>query len=892
MSTVQFIFDGKTYHGNKGEPLSAALLRNNIKVVTESSYLFRPRGVFGLGYEEPNALVQIDSGAGEPMVPATKIELVDGLEVRSLAGVGDLPNNKKEARYDKKYKHVDILIIGAGLAGLKEVKKYLKQNQTVMLIDDQPQPGGYLKDLNQKIDVKFLKNNNLLHLQRTTAIGLYDQNYVVAVERRSDHLSSQIIEDFARFRTWHIRAKKIVLATGAMQRLLVFANNDRPGIMLSHAAATYLDKYRVGLFNAAVLFTIDDYGYEDAFRIHNSGTKVKAIIDVREKISQKLSKKAEKLGIKVYPANVVIDTKSEEDGSLKSVVIASKITDQNLNEEISADLLAISGGWSPTVHLATFLNLKPIWDYKISAFKMPKLPTNLTSVGWANGEFESVENQTASYYGVISDNQELEKVSFVDLQRDANVRDLKRAVGAGLSSIEHIKRYTTIGTAHDQGKTSGTTTMGLLGQLINKQPYEIGTLTFRPPFVGFPFSAFAGRDIGILSDPIRTTSIHEEHEKVNSPMEDVGQWKRPWYFPLEKENMHDSVLRECRAARNDVAVMDASTLGKIDIQGPDAGIFLDRIYTNMFSNLKIGSSRYGLMCGVDGMVFDDGVTTRISQDRFLMTTTTSGAAKVLDWLEEWLQTEWPNLKVFCTSVTEHWSTVALVGPKSRNLLKKLSPDLDVSNEGFPFMENRFAKVTGIFARIARISFSGELAYEINVESWHGKHLWQEVIKKGKEFNVTAYGTETMHVLRAEKGFVIVGQETDGTQTPQDLGMDWIVSKKKDFIGKRSFLRSDTRRDKRHQLVGVLPVNRNVLLPEGSYILENEQFTKNSKNSHIGYITSSYRSDVLNRTFALAMIADGRNKIGSKVQIPIGSNLETVEIVDSVFYDKENMRRDG
>ena len=888
MSSAQFIFDNKTYHGNKGEPLSAALLRNNIKVVTESSYLFRPRGVFGLGYEEPHALVQVDSGSGEPMVPATKIELVDGLEVRSLAGVGDLPERKDEARYDKKYKHVDVLIIGAGLSGLKALHKYSK-NKKVMIIDDQPKAGGFIGELNQEIPGKLincLKQKNVTHLQRTTAIGLYDQNYVVAVERRTDHLNSKVDKNTARIRTWHIRAKEIVLATGAMQRVLVFPNNDRPGIMLSHAAATYLNKYRVGTFNNAIVFTVDDFGYEDALRINKSGTKVKAIVDVRQKVSKSLEQKIKKANIELILGSKVIDTKADFQGCLNTVLIKSDTG----TKELDADLLAISGGWTPTVHLATFLNLKPIWDEKIQAFKMPKLPKGLSSTGWANGEFEKVENQTALYFGELHLNQD--ETSFVDLHRDATLRDLKRAVGAGLTSIEHIKRYTTIGTAHDQGKTSGTTTMGLLSELIGKKPHEVGTLTFRPPYVTFPFSAFAGRELGILTDPIRTTPIHDEHLKNNAPMEDVGQWKRPWYFPLEKENMHEAVLRECKAARNDVAIMDASTLGKIDIQGPDAAIFLDRIYTNMFSNLKIGASRYGLMCGVDGMVFDDGVTTRLSENRFLMTTTTSGAAKVLDWLEEWLQTEWPDLNVFCTSVTEHWATIALVGPKSRQLIKKLSPNLDVSNENFAFMENRHAPVAGIPARIARISFSGELAYEINIESWYAKELWREIFKQGKEFNLTPYGTETMHVLRAEKGFVIVGQETDGTQTPQDLGMDWIVSKKKEFIGKRSFRRSDTAKSDRHHLVGLMPIDKKKLLPEGAYIVNKDSFKNNSKNSHIGYVTSSYTSDVLERTFALAMISNGRNKIGQIVEVPLGNEIILAEIVDSVFYDKENRRRDG
>jgi sarcosine oxidase subunit alpha len=897
MSTVQFTFDGVSYHGNKGEPLSAALLRNGIKVVTESSYRFRPRGVFGLGYEEPCAMVQIDSGSGEPMVPATKIELVDGLVVRSLAGVGDLPIQPDKARYDKTFKHVDVLVIGAGTSGLKAAQKAAQSGKSVIILDDQFEVGGHQKDLIEKIDtslIKSLKKENVTHLQRTTAIGLYDQNYVVAVERRSDHLSSSITPDFARMRTWHIRAKKIVLATGAFQRILVFPNNDRPGIMLSHAAATYLHKYRVGTFKQSVVVTVDDYGYEDALRIQKSGVKVLAVVDIRNKVSGKLIDKVKKSGIEVILSSTVVDTSADQTGALNSVFVAQTNLDGKVvgtKREIAADLLAVSGGWTPTVHLATYLNLKPIWNKKIAAFVMPNLPSNISATGYANGEFDKVENLPARFFGLIPEGEDA-KVSYIDLQRDANVRDLRRAVGAGLTSVEHIKRYTTIGTAHDQGKTSGTTTMGLLAQLINKEPHEVGTLTFRPPYIGVPFSALAGRDLGILSDPIRTTPIHSSHLKAKAPMEDVGQWKRPWYFPIEKENMHDAVLRECRSAREDVAVMDASTLGKIDIQGPDAGIFLDRIYTNMFSTLKVGSSRYGLMCGVDGMVFDDGVTTRISENRFLMTTTTGGAAKVLDWLEEWLQTEWPDLNVYCTSVTEHWSTVAIVGPKSRSLLAKLAPNLDVSNENFPFMENRYAEVAGIPARIARISFSGELAYEINIEAWYGLHIWQEVLRVGKQFNIAAYGTETMHVLRAEKGFVIVGQETDGTQTPQDLAMDWIVSKKKDFIGKRSFTRSDTARPGRHQLVGLLPLDTKELLPEGCYIVNEGDSNKEGKIAHIGYVTSSYTSAALGRTFALAMVANGSKKIGSFAEVPIGKKTARVEIVDSVFFDKENTRRDG
>lgn len=897
MTKVNFEFDSKIYSGTKGEPLVVALLKNGIKTVTDSTYLSRPRGVMALGAEEPCALVQIDSGSGEPMVPATQVELVEGLAARGLAGIGDLPNVSDDARYDKANRHVEVLIIGSGVAGLKAAQEAVSKNQRVMLIDDAPRVGGYFVAKNNEIDPELLAvldSPNLLHLQRTTAIGLYDQGYVVAIERRTDHLSANYDPKVARIRTWHIRAKEIILATGAFQRFLVFPNNDRPGIMLSHAAATYIDKYQVQIFKKAVVVTVDDQGYEDALRLHKNSIQVQAIVDVRSNAVGALVDEVKKAGIEIIFDASVTNTQADEKGELAKVVISKvDLTGKVLSavKEISCDLLAVSGGWTPTVHLATFIGVKPKWVKEKAAFVLQDLPKGLSAVGSVAGDLGETENTPASFFGVLPEG-ELATVSFIDLQRDATVRDLKRATGAGLTSIEHIKRYTTIGTSHDQGKTSGTTTIGLLSQLISKELEEIGTLNFRPPYIPVLFSALAGRDRGELSDPIRTTPIHAWHLDAKAPFEDVGQWKRPWYFPQNKEELHQAVARECKAAREGVAVMDASTLGKIDIQGPDAAEFLDRIYTNMFSTLKINHSRYGLMCGVDGMVFDDGVTTRLGENHFLMTTTTGGAAKVLDWLEEWLQTEWPELKVYCSSVTEHWSTVAIVGPKSRALMKKLAPDLDVSNENFGFMTNQYAAVAQVPARIARISFSGELAYEINVEGFFGLHIWNAVMEAGKEFGITPYGTETMHVLRAEKGFVIVGQETDGTQTPQDLGMDWIVSKKKEFIGKRSFIRSDTSRDGRHQLVGLLPKDKLKLLPEGSYLVAKDSKQAIADSNHIGYITSSYHSAALAQTFALALVADGRNRVGQNAIVPLFDEQIEVVITEPIFYDKENTRRDG
>ncbi len=891
MSKVNFTFDGKQYSGEKGESLASALLRNGVLHFTDSSYKDRPRGVMGLWVEETNALVNIDSGAGEPLKPATTVELVEGLIARSAQGVGDLPDTRDNSRYDKANRHVDVLVVGAGTAGLEAAKKFSDLGKSVMIMDDKPTAGGHLVYLGQSVPAELLavlERENVTYLPRTTVQGLYDQGFSVATERRTDHLDAKVHTEMSRIRTWHVRAEHTVLATGAFQRHLVFANNDRPGIMLSHAAATYVAN-GANPFKTAVVVTIDNQGYRDALRLSNAGVTVNAIVDIRKDPSGPSVAAAKSAGIQIITGKTAIDSCATEAGTVKCVSIGNP--DGSDASCIDGDLVAVSGGWTPIVHLATFIGIKPTWDAKLAAFVVKRSDALTSTVGMLAGEFGGDDDAAIFFGPELSTEQAL--VAFVDYQRDATYRDFKRAIDAGMRSIEHVKRYTAIGTAHDQGKTSGTVTMGLIGQAIGKAPDEIGSLTFRPPYISIPFAALAGRDRGFLSDPERTTPIHAWHKASGAPMEDVGQWKRPWYFPKSGENMHAAVLRECAAVRQDVGVMDASTLGKIDIQGKDAGQFLDMIYTNMFSTLKVGMSRYGLMCGIDGMVFDDGVTTRISENHWLMTTTTGGAAKVLDWLEEWLQTEWPHLEVYCTSVTEQISTVAIVGPKSRELMSRLAPALDVTNESFAFMENKHADVAGVPARIARISFSGELAYEINVPAVHGLHIWESVMAHGADLNITPYGTETMHVLRAEKGFVIVGQETDGTQTPQDLDMDWIVSKKKDdFIGKRSFSRADTAREGRHQLVGILADDGTYVIPEGAYLVAGADSNTPPPVKHIGYITSSYDSAALGRSFALALVANGLARKGEKIAIPMADRVVTGVITDSVFVDKENTRRDG
>jgi sarcosine oxidase subunit alpha len=468
-------------------------------------------------------------------------------------------------------------------------------------------------------------------------------------------------------------------------------------------------------------------------------------------------------------------------------------------------------------------------------------------------------------------------------------------VGAGLRSIEQITRYTTIGTAHDQGKTSGVLTSGITAELLGIPVQDTGTTTFRPPYTPVAFAALAGRDRGRLFDPERVTALHDWHVAAGAVFEDVGQWKRPRYYPQPGEDMETAVLRECAAARTGVGLLDGSTLGKIDVSGPDAAELLDRIYTNLMSTLKPGAVRYGVMCGVDGMVIDDGTVIRLAEDRFLVLTTTGGAAKILDWMEEWVQTEWPSLRVHLTSVTEQWATFPVVGPRSRDVVGAVFGDVDVSNDAFPFMTWRDTTLDGVPVTLARISFSGELAYEVYVSPWYARAVWERLVEAGRPYGITPYGTETMHVLRAEKGYPIIGQDTDGTVTPQDLGMDWVVSKKKpDFVGKRSFARAANADPQRKQLVGLLPLDRATVLPEGSQIVEfrADGALPPPPVPMLGHVTSSYRSAALGRTFALALVKGGHARIGERLTVPVGGELVPVEVTGSVLFDPEGSRRDG
>jgi sarcosine oxidase subunit alpha len=856
---LRFRFDGRDYQGFRGDTLASALLANGVHRVGDSIRFGRPRGILAAGVEEPNALVQIEEPFPEPMLTATTVELSDGLVARSLRGRGRLADRPDPARYDAVHAHCDVLVVGAGPAGLAAASAAAASGARVILVDDRHHRGADTAGLAAMPEVRVLT--------RTTAIGYYDDNYVIAVERRVTGLS--------RERVWRIRAGRVVLATGALERSLAFADNDRPGVMLAGAARTYLNRYGVLAGRRAVVLTTNDSAYAAAADLHAAGVTIAAIADLRPDGSAAARRCAE-LGIGVLPGWAVAGVTGEER--------VSAVTLRGAGDErhVEADLLLVSGGWNPAAALYSQAGGRLTYDPELAAFR-PSAEGCRQAVEFRMGTPPALTPPAAVWTLPGGD----PATQFVDLQRDVTVADLTEAVGTGMRSVEHVKRYTTAGTAHDQGKTSGTLTSGVVAELLGVEVGALGTTTFRPPYVPVSFAALAGRDRGLLFDPVRVTALHPWHEARGALFENVGQWRRPWFYPRAGEDQTAAVLRECRAAREGVAMMDASTLGKIDVRGPDAAEFLDRLYTNMMSTLKPGAIRYGVMCRPDGMVLDDGTAIRLAGDHYLVTTTTGNAATVLDWIQEWLQTEWPHLRVHCTSVTEHWATVALAGPRSREVLAALAPGLDVSAAGFPFMTWRDTTVAGRTARVCRISFSGELAYEINVTWWDALALWEALLEAGGPLGITPYGTETMHVLRAEKGYPIVGQDTDGTVTPHDLGLSWAVSRKKtDFIGKRSLSRTDTARPDRKQLVGLLP-DDGVLLPEGSHLLPSPGST-----AALGHVTSSYRSAALGRTFALALIRGGRDLIGGTLWATLDDGRTPVTVTGPVLYDPQGTRRDG
>ena len=980
---ISFKFNGSTYYGFKGDTLASALLANNIHLVGRSFKYHRPRGIMTAGSEEPNAIVQLHDNTPrtEPNVRATEVEIYEGLEassqncwpsvnfdigginnflspllpagfyyktfmwpasfwekyeyfIRKSAGLGKSPTESDPDIYEHKYIHCDVLVIGAGISGIMAAKIAAKNGLKTLLVDEKPNLGGstiyqssnYFKINNQtsgswlEKEINEIKKLENLEIKTRTSVAAYHgYNFLLARENLTDHLPIEQRKEKTRHKLLKIRAKKVITATGSLERPMIFDNNDRPGILLSSAIKRYIDFFGVACGEKNILFTNNDSAYETAISLVQKGINVEAIIDNREKVDSKLVYEVEKNNVKIFKGYTITNTFGYKRINRISLMQLSKDGQKVVGSKIdlSCDCLGMSGGWTPAVHLFTQSGGKLKFREEDQVFIPNIYPSDQISVGSCNGdltldeilintpntlkEFLNIKNSEYTNMEILSSiNKSKRNIwllpsdkilgktkSFVDYQNDATAKDIKLALREGFKSIEHVKRYTTTGMGTDQGKLGNMHALGIISETADAKMGELGTTTFRPPYTPLTFGTIVGRNVGEYFDIFRRTPIHDWHVDNKAEFENVGQWKRAWYYPKDNEDMHDAVQRESKAARESAGILDASTLGKIDIQGTDASEFLNRVYTNAWSKLAIGKCRYGLMLNEDGMVYDDGVTTRLGENHYIMTTTTGGAANVMGKLEDYLQTEWPELDVYLTSVTDHFATVSVCGPNSKKIVSKVIPDLDFSDENFPHMSFKNAKIGKINCRVMRISFTGEHSYEINIQANYGKSVWEKCMEAGKDFNITPYGTETMHLLRAEKGFIIVGQDTDATMTPIDLQMDWIVSKKKyDFIGKRSLYRSDTIREDRKQLVGLLTDNPNEVLEEGAQIVSD---INKSPVEMLGHVTSSYYSPNLKKSIALGVVKGGKNMMGQKLIIPMEKKNINVTVSDPVFLDKENKR---
>jgi len=1005
---LEFSFNDHRYMGFAGDTLASALLANGVTLIGRSPKYHRPRGIVTCGVDEPNAIVQLGDGAATvPNALATQVELYEGLNARSVncwpsvefdwmagfgliswilpagfyyktfmwpqsfwmryehllrhaSGFGRTPSGTDPDTYDKTYAHCDVLVAGGGVAGIAAALAAARAGAKVMLADERSELGGSLLGFPGEIDGKttaewlndavaeLTSMRNVTLIPRGTVYAYVDHNYLLIAERLTDHLP-QAARQGPRERIWRVRAAQVVLATGMHERPIVFRNNDRPGVMMASAVSAYVNRFAVKPAERALIFTNNDSAYRTALDLHRNGISVAGIVDARRAAGNDLPRRVRDLGIEVLAASVVSDVIGTKRVTAAQVMrLDAHGIMRGARRYIACDLIAVSGGWNPVIHLSAQSGAKAVWDEHRACF-LPGTPIQRErSAGGCAGEFRMTEalsqgisagteaarlareREPPSKSAAIADRVARAEArhpehgsdatatnthhaigeealtplwlvpgtkpagrndkAFVDLQNDVTAADIFLAAREGFHSIEHTKRYTALGFGTDQGKLGNVSGMAILAQALGQSIAQTGTTTFRPNYTPVTFGAIAGREVGELFDPVRKTALHSWHVAHGARFENVGQWLRPWYFPNDGEDLHAAVNRECLAVRNSVGIMDASTLGKIDIQGPDASEFLNRVYTNAWTNLKVGSCRYGMMLGEDGMVKDDGVTTRLAENRYLMTTTTSGAASVMAWLERWLQTEWPQMKVHLTSVTEHWATIAVAGPKSREVVSRVCTGIDFAQSAFAFMTWREGAVLGVPCRVMRISFSGELAYEINVNADDALRVWEALIDAGRPLDITPYGTESMHVLRAEKGFIIVGQETDGSVTPIDLCMDWIIGKGKgDFIGKRSLARSDTARQDRKQLVGLLTVDPLAVLPEGGQVVVDAGAPV--PIPMLGHVTSSYFSACLGRSIALGLVTGGRRRHGQTVQVPLANGkVITAIIADPVFIDQHGERQ--
>jgi sarcosine oxidase subunit alpha len=1024
---LPFTFDGRPYAGFAGDTLASALLANGVHLTGRSFKYHRPRGILAAGSEEPNALVTVvrDAARRTPNLRATQVELYEGLValsqnrwpslafdvgrvndalsrffpagfyyktfmwprkawktlyeplIRRAAGLGVAPTRPDPDRYAQRYAHCDVLVIGGGPAGLAAALAAARMGVRVMLCDESSELGGsLLSDVSARIETlsgpDWVQSSlaalracpHVTLLARTTAFGYFPHNFIGLSERLTDHLASPSAH-LPRERLWQVRARRVVLATGAIERPLVFPGNDRPGILLAGAAQTYLNRYGTLVGERVVIVTADDAAYQAALDLHAAGTVVAAIADLRLDPTGELPQAARRAGLLVLPGSTVLGT----DGGLRVRAVSLGTGSAAAGaRQFECDALLMSGGFTPSVHLFSQSRGKLAWNETLNAFVPGKSAEHELSAGACRGitdlagaladgaragtaaaslssgaarcassgaasgasgdtstgalnrasgdtssratspaagpafgsstnlpslqfSVEAARREPGGHLGALPAGDAPARLkSFVDWQHDVTLKDVQLAAREGFQSIEHVKRYTTTGMATDQGKTSNMNALAIVAQDVSSPIPRVGLTTFRAPYTPTTFGTFAGISRGDLFDPVRTTPTHPWAEAQGAVFENVGLWKRARYFPRAGEGLQAAVARECRAVRNACGIFDASTLGKIEVVGADAAEFMNRLYVNSWSGLAPGRARYGILCRDDGFIYDDGVVARLAADRFHVTTTTGGAPRVLALMEDYRQTEWPELKVWLTSTTEQWAVIAVQGPSARRVLEPLVSDIDVSAGALPHMGVARGKILGVPMWLFRVSFTGELGFEINVPADYGADVWERVHAAGQAHGMVAYGTETMHVLRAEKGYIIVGQDTDGTVTPDDAGLRWAIGKTKpDFVGKRSLDRPAMNTADRKQFVG-LRTRAGELLEEGAQVAAKPG--QKPPMELIGHVTSSYSSSVLGYPIALALVAGGRARLGQTLYVPMPGRDIEVEVTSPVFYDPKGERLNG
>ncbi|MEE9314758.1 MAG: sarcosine oxidase subunit alpha [Rhizobiaceae bacterium] len=968
---VRFTFDGKTYEGIEGDTLASALIANGVHLMGRSFKYHRPRGVIGAGVEEPNALMDIsrDNARSQPNVRATVQEIYDGLKaksqnrfpslafdvnaanglispiltagfyyktfkwpaaawdklyepiIRKAAGLGVSPTEEDPDRYSNRFVHCDVMVIGGGAAGLMAAKTAANKKKSVIICDENPSMGGWLlSDTDIRIDGKsgaewaadmvaeLTAMPNVRLLTRTTGFGYFQQNMVALNEQVTDHLSRPD-PDSPRERMWQVRAGKVIIAQGAIERHMVFPDNDRPGILLAGAAQTFLNKYSVAVGQNVGVYTACDTAYAAAFDLAEEGINIPVIVDHRDEVSEEIQKQADEFGIRIITGAHVSGTSGKLRVNGMSV---SKHTGNSDREDFDIDALIMSAGWTPSLHLYSQSRGKPEWDEATQRFLPGVSPQNCASVGGCNGTDDLADvfteaakavggkaskvkitddvSTSGGFIGATGTSADKGK-AFVDFQNDVTAKDIALAVREGMHSIEHVKRYTTNGMATDQGKLSNMHGLAIAAKLLDKPIPQVGLTTFRAPYTPTTFAAFIGHNRGKLFDVTRETPINDWAVEQGAEFEPVALWQRAMYFPKSGEDMHAAVDRECQTVRTKAGIFDASTLGKIEITGPDAAAFMDIMYTNGWSKLKPGRAKYGIMLREDGFIYDDGVIGKLADDRFHVTTTTGGAPRVMNMMEDFVQTEFPEMDVWLTSTTEQWATIAIQGPLARDIIKPLVTGANISNEKFPHMSVVECKVCGVPARLFRISFTGELGFEINVPADYGRAVWEAIWKQAEPKGACAYGTEAMHVMRAEKGYIIVGQDTDGTVTPYDAGLSWAIAKSKpDFVGKRGLTRPDLVADGRRQLIGLKTKDPKKVLQEGAQIVADPDQPIPMKM--VGFVTSSYWSGSLDKSIAMAVVEDGFNLMGKTLYVPMEDETIEVEVTNTSFYDPKGERLHG